>query len=146
MEHPVKVERIPNRVVMYKVSVPNKGKYEDEFVVNKMLVYENENKWQFVDSLVVRADRKINHNYILSYWIKKVDPLFKDEEVCKVNVSSPVKFDVKTNKVVYEFIPYTEFLTRIESESLKKYLDLNIKNSRFYSIIKTVNEEKGLVD
>lgn len=144
MGHPVKVERIPNRVVMYRVSVPKTGEYEDEFVVNRMLVYENENKWQFVDSLVVRGDRKINHNYILSYWIKKLNPL--EKIVCKVNVSSPIKFDVKTNKVVYEFISYAEFLTRIESEVLKKSLDLLIKDSALYSIIKTVNEEKGLVD
>ena len=144
MEHPVKVERIPNRVVMYRVSVPNTGEYEDEFVVNKMLVYENYNKWKFVDSLVVRGDRKINHNYILSYWIKKVNPL--EKEACKVNVSSPIKFDVKTNKVVYEFIPYTEFLTRIESKDLKKILDLFIKDSGLYSIIKTVNEENGIVN
>lgn len=144
MKHPVKVEKIPNRVVMYRVSVPNKGTYEDEFVVNKMLVYENENKWEFVDSLVVRGDRKINHNYILSYWIKKTKPL--EKVVCKVNVSSPIKFDVKTNKVEYEFIPYAEFLTRIESTDLKKILSLFIRDSGLYSIIKTVNEEKGLVD
>ena len=143
MEHPVKVERIPNSVVMYKVSVPKTGKYEDEYVVKRMLVYENENKWEFVDSLVVRGDRKVNHNYILSYWIKKAIPL--EKVVCKVNVSSPIKFDVKTNKVVYEFIPYIEFLKRIESEVLKKSLDLLIKDSGLYSIIKTVNEENGIV-